>query len=684
MAEIAVDATDRRGRTSLHYAAQLGRELSGPLPSRPSPPRLTFYAVKHLLAAGASPNAKDSAGDTPLHYACHAAASAVVHALIGAKADVNSQNNKTFTPMHIAVELENDTICHILTQSGADIGIRYDTRFYQLRHQKHVHQLRATVLPDDEDGPRPKSVAKKRGTAEEDSEGDVPAPSTSSDSAANPELDYLRLKVDRYGYIVSGSSMRVDPDVDTAPPGPKEAKLQKKLQIERTKKWLKMLRKWHTYTKKKSAKIARRVWKGIPDPVRGQAWRCIMGTAVKKAQSPTFYADLLKKSGVPKVVHQIDLDINRSARDHIQFHERFGPGQISLFNILRAYSIHDPVVEYCQSMSDVTAFVLMQIEEEEAFWFLCDFLQSPKFRMNRRYENGFFGLYESFHVHTELLKRFYPVLAKQFEDDGVIPALYTMNWFMKVFIDCLPSELVLRMWDLMLLVGFDIVYSYIVVIIGYYQSELVGKAFSEAVMFLQRIRDLPSHISVDQFFSDVKALNIKPSLLREFENSFQAAGTGSSSTTDAKVTKVSDADRATRRQEILSEKAPERAKRDEAEYSQDDVDASAQSESGLGATFNPLGMELPPPVSDDKSKRRSRVPEELTASTAPDEDRKEKRQSALPADDDQKEKRKSTTPADDDPKEKRKSKVLVANGSDSQLAKRKSEKRKSRVPETSS
>eukprot|EP01122_Echinamoeba_exundans_P017276 TRINITY_DN905_c1_g2_i2.p1 TRINITY_DN905_c1_g2~~TRINITY_DN905_c1_g2_i2.p1 ORF type:complete len:578 (+),score=94.87 TRINITY_DN905_c1_g2_i2:954-2687(+) len=577
--------------------------------------------------------------------------------------------------MHIAVELENDTVCHILTQSGADIGIRYDARFYQQRHQKHVHQMRSSIMPDDDEAPR-HSSPKKRSTAESASEEDVPVPTTSSERPTTPEMEYLSLKVDRYGYIMREQSKR-DSEVDPNAPAldPKTAKAAQKLQIERTRKWIKMLKKWSSYSKKKKEKIARRVWKGIPDPVRGQAWRCFMSTETNKRQNPGVYSDLLKKPGTPKVLHQIDLDINRSARDHIQFYERFGPGQISLFNILKAYSIHDPTVEYCQSMSDVGAFVLMQIEEEEAFWFLVEFLQSPRFGMGRRYENGFPGLYESFFVYSQLLKKFHPQLAAQFDNDGLLPVLYTMNWFMKIFIDGLPTSLLLRIWDLMLYFGFDIVYSFIVVLVGYYEPQLLGKRMDEVMMFLQRIRGLPPGVPPEQFIQDVKALNIKSSLIREYEAAFNAQA-GPSSSTAEKVRRESEADKANRRKEIISEeKAPDRHKqrKDDDDYSHDeDVDASAISDEGMAMTFNPLNMELPPPVeaspreAESKDKRKSRLDADADVDLNRDQQRK-------PTSD-------QHNPSVDPVKDKRKSRVVYA-GDENGPSKR--DKRKSRVVETS-
>lgn len=61
---------------------------------------------------------------------------------------------------------------------------------------------------------------------------------------------------------------------------------------------------------------------------------------------------------------QIDLDIERTLRDHIMFKDRFGQAQVSLFKILVAYSNLDSDVGYCQGMSTVAAFLLLYFEEE--------------------------------------------------------------------------------------------------------------------------------------------------------------------------------------------------------------------------------------------------------------------------------------------------------------------------------
>ena len=70
-------------------------------------------------------------------------------------------------------------------------------------------------------------------------------------------------------------------------------------------------------------------------------------------------------------VRQIDLDVNRTYRNHVMFRERYGVKQQSLFHVLAAYSMYNTEVGYCQGMSQIGALLLMYLNtEEDAFWAL--------------------------------------------------------------------------------------------------------------------------------------------------------------------------------------------------------------------------------------------------------------------------------------------------------------------------
>lgn len=80
--------------------------------------------VRHLLCAGANPNAVDEYGNTALHYAAHIGSKSIVDLLLAHNAHVNITNNKHKTPAHVAAQKGNDYIIRRLLVYGADPNIQ--------------------------------------------------------------------------------------------------------------------------------------------------------------------------------------------------------------------------------------------------------------------------------------------------------------------------------------------------------------------------------------------------------------------------------------------------------------------------------------------------------------------------------------------------------------------------------
>ncbi|KAK4831616.1 hypothetical protein QYF61_018556, partial [Mycteria americana] len=203
---------------------------------------------------------------------------------------------------------------------------------------------------------------------------------------------------------------------------------QKHLEIERTTKWLKMLKSWEKYKNSEKAEQSqlsqtfltaemvkplhlcspldylqyvhvslvlrsleldtvlqfhRRIYKGIPLQFRGQVWSLLLDVPKMKEEMKDFYNKLkCQARGSSPDIRQIDLDVNRTYRDHIMFRDRYGVKQQSLFHVLAAYSIYNTEVGYCQGMSQITALLLMYMNEEDAFWALVKLLSGPKHAMH--------------------------------------------------------------------------------------------------------------------------------------------------------------------------------------------------------------------------------------------------------------------------------------------------------------
>ncbi|KNC76587.1 hypothetical protein SARC_10923, partial [Sphaeroforma arctica JP610] len=188
---------------------------------------------------------------------------------------------------------------------------------------------------------------------------------------------------------------------------------------ERETKWAFMLKNWEKYSNckkypKKYEKLRQRMYKGIPDSMRTTFWsKCLMVDAQKK-ENLGVYTAYTKSLADSKDISQIDLDINRTFRDHIMFKNRYCIKQQHLFNVLVSYSLHNPEVGYCQGMAGIVAVLLMYMGEEEAFWGLDVLFRNSKYDMHNLYTPGFPRLIEQWALFEEYLQGLEPKLWHHF------------------------------------------------------------------------------------------------------------------------------------------------------------------------------------------------------------------------------------------------------------------------------
>lgn len=101
---------------------------------------------------------------------------------------------------------------------------------------------------------------------------------------------------------------------------------------------------WDDYVKRNPEKLRSRVYKGIPDKWRGEVWKKLLDIPeVQKAQEGKYQEMLQWGLQHSKDVRQIDLDVNRTFRNHEMFKDRYSIKQQELFKVLVAYSVYNSV-----------------------------------------------------------------------------------------------------------------------------------------------------------------------------------------------------------------------------------------------------------------------------------------------------------------------------------------------------
>eukprot|EP00210_Caulerpa_lentillifera_P001042 g1005.t1 len=301
------------------------------------------------------------------------------------------------------------------------------------------------------------------------------------------------ITIDKFGFIVrDGESSFLSTDITQDPTKEKN----------RLKKWRNMVgtrgNDWERYRQKHNSKVKRRIRKGIPDTLRGLVWQLLSGGRSLLLKNEGIYHELmLYKNGMEKVELEIVRDLNRTFPSHVYFQQRQGPGQRSLFNVLRAYSVYDNKVGYVQGMGFVTGLLLLYMCEEDAFWTLVALLKGTVHApMEGLYIEGFPLVHHHFRQFEHLIESETPKLAVHFQREGVHPSMFCFNWFNTIFAYSLPFEHLLRVWDVFLIEGWKIVYRVGLLLLKSAEEKLLKNGL-EGIMAI--VSSNSKQLSSDQF-----------------------------------------------------------------------------------------------------------------------------------------------------------------------------------------
>ena len=138
------------------------------------------------------------------------------------------------------------------------------------------------------------------------------------------------------------------------------------------------------------------------------------------------YADYMKRqSACEKVIRR---DIARTYPEHDFFKKKDGVGQEALFNVMKAYSIHDREVGYCQGSAFIVGLLLMQMPEEETFAVLVKMMQ--EYRMREMFKPSMAELGLCMYQLEVLVQEHIPDLYGHFQSQSIHTNLYASSWFL--------------------------------------------------------------------------------------------------------------------------------------------------------------------------------------------------------------------------------------------------------------
>ncbi|XP_077061085.1 TBC1 domain family member 1 isoform X5 [Siphateles boraxobius] len=259
------------------------------------------------------------------------------------------------------------------------------------------------------------------------------------------------------------------------------------------------------------------VGKGVPRQHRGEIWKLLSeqyllrkeGPCAKPPNNNAPYKELLKQ--LTSQQHAILIDLGRTFPTHPYFSAQLGAGQLSLYNLLKAYSLLDPEVGYCQGLSFVAGVLLLHMSEEDAFHMLRFLMYDIGLR--KQYRPDMIILQIQMYQLSRLLHDYHRELYSHLEQYEIGPSLYAAPWFLTAFASHFPLGFVARVFDMLFLQGSEVIFKVALSLLGSHKPLILQHDNLESIVeFIKTTLPNLGLVQMEKTINQVSEMDISKQL----------------------------------------------------------------------------------------------------------------------------------------------------------------------------
>ncbi|XP_011353957.1 ecotropic viral integration site 5 protein homolog isoform X2 [Pteropus vampyrus] len=245
--------------------------------------------------------------------------------------------------------------------------------------------------------------------------------------------------------------------------------------------WGRIVNEWEDVRKKKEKQVKELVRKGIPHHFRAIVWQLLCSAQSMPIKDQ--YSELLKMtSPCEKLIRR---DIARTYPEHNFFKEKDSLGQEVLFNVMKAYSLVDREVGYCQGSAFIVGLLLMQMPEEEAFCVFVKLMQD--YRLRELFKPTMAELGLCMYQFECMIQEHLPELFVHFQSQSFHTSMYASSWFLTIFLTTFPLPIATRIFDIFMSEGLEIVFRVGLALLQMNQAELIQLDMEGMLQHFQKV-----------------------------------------------------------------------------------------------------------------------------------------------------------------------------------------------------
>uniref|UniRef100_A0A8C3UN89 Ecotropic viral integration site 5 like n=1 Tax=Catharus ustulatus TaxID=91951 RepID=A0A8C3UN89_CATUS len=235
--------------------------------------------------------------------------------------------------------------------------------------------------------------------------------------------------------------------------------------------WGRIVNDWDEWRRKKEKLLKELIRKGIPHHFRAIVWQLLWGLGDMGTWGQG------QGHG--------DRDIARTYPEHDFFRGQDSLGQEVLFNVMKAYSLVDREVGYCQGSAFIVGLLLMQMPEEEAFSVFVRLMQ--QYRLRELFKPSMAQLGLCIYQFEFLLQEQLPELNVHFRSQSFLTSMYASSWFLTLFLTTFPLPVATRVFDIFMYEGLEIVFRVGMALLQLNQAELVQLDMEGMSQYFQKV-----------------------------------------------------------------------------------------------------------------------------------------------------------------------------------------------------
>ncbi|XP_032772904.1 ecotropic viral integration site 5 protein homolog isoform X2 [Rattus rattus] len=245
--------------------------------------------------------------------------------------------------------------------------------------------------------------------------------------------------------------------------------------------WGRIVNEWDDVRKKKEKQVKELVRKGIPHHFRAIVWQLLCDAQTMPVKDQ--YSELLKMtSPCEKLIRR---DIARTYPEHNFFKEKDSLGQEVLFNVMKAYSLVDREVGYCQGSAFIVGLLLLQMPEEEAFCVFFKLMQD--YRLRELFKPSMAELGLCMYQFECMIQEYLPELFVHFQSQSFHTSMYASSWFLTIFLTTFPLPIATRIFDIFMSEGLEIVFRVGLALLQMNQAELMQLDMEGMLQHFQKV-----------------------------------------------------------------------------------------------------------------------------------------------------------------------------------------------------